>query len=244
MHRAFSKFSQFMLAYGVGARTAPGEGPACNLFSMTGDYMDPYIESADQLVNSYSGTLKSVKLALPVKFSPLIKLICDLASLEFGSGRFGGIKSIKNYFVVAVLMAGVIDDFEETLREILASANLPVSVVFVKIGAASHEDNDSNHLRRLSHQAFKECERDFIDVIVYDKYKSNIAAASDPHKVMGLTQMAKQQFEFDLIRNIPKQVEKFFELQQFDMETCPESPSCLSKAAKASVLSPSHIMRR
>jgi hypothetical protein len=30
--------------------------------------------------------------------------------------------------------------------------------------------------------------------------------------------MLGQQFEYDIIKNIPKQVEKFFELQQFDFE--------------------------
>jgi len=34
----YKHFSKFMLAYGIGARTVGGEGPACNLFSMTGDF--------------------------------------------------------------------------------------------------------------------------------------------------------------------------------------------------------------
>jgi hypothetical protein len=36
-----------MLGYGFGARTVPGEGPACNLFSLTGDFQDPVIESEE-----------------------------------------------------------------------------------------------------------------------------------------------------------------------------------------------------
>jgi len=35
---SFKYFSKFMLAYGNGARTVSGEGPACDLFSMTGDF--------------------------------------------------------------------------------------------------------------------------------------------------------------------------------------------------------------
>jgi len=35
------------MAYGVGARTEPGEGPACDLFSMTGDQGDPLVESEE-----------------------------------------------------------------------------------------------------------------------------------------------------------------------------------------------------
>lgn len=119
VHRAYKGFSEYMLAYGFGARTVKGEGPACNLFSMTGDFMDPFIDNEDQLLNSYSGTLKSVKLALPVQFRDIIKMVCDIATLEFGdmpqqSER--DIRQIKNYYVLVILMAGVIDDFQNALN--------------------------------------------------------------------------------------------------------------------------------
>jgi len=35
---SFQYFSKFSLGYGFGARTVETEGPACNLFSMTGDF--------------------------------------------------------------------------------------------------------------------------------------------------------------------------------------------------------------
>lgn len=47
VYRSYNKFSEFMLSYGFGARTVQGEGPACNLFSMTGDFMDPFIDGED-----------------------------------------------------------------------------------------------------------------------------------------------------------------------------------------------------
>lgn len=121
-----------MLAYGYGARTVDGEGPACDLFSMTGDIQDPFVENEEQLINCYCGTIKTVKLALPVNYKQIIKLVCDLASIEFGTAS--EIKEVKNYYVLVMLMAGVIDDFEETMNEILRAANLPVSVIVVKIG--------------------------------------------------------------------------------------------------------------
>ncbi len=40
----FKFFSRFILPYGVGARTAVvKEGPACNLFAMNGDALEPII---------------------------------------------------------------------------------------------------------------------------------------------------------------------------------------------------------
>ena len=103
-----------MLSYGFGARTVEGDGPACNLFSMTGDFTDPFIEGEEQLINSYGGTLKSVKLALPVNFRDIIKMVCDLAQIEYGTAS--DVKSIRNYYILVILMAGVIDDFEPALN--------------------------------------------------------------------------------------------------------------------------------
>lgn len=69
-----------MLSYGFGARTVQeGDGPACNLFSMTGDFMDPFVSNDEELFNSYVGSLKTVKLALPVFFQDILKLVCDIA---------------------------------------------------------------------------------------------------------------------------------------------------------------------
>lgn len=73
--RSFTPYSKFKLAYGFGARTIPGEGPACNLFSMTGDYNDPFIDTESEIINSYSGTIKSVRLALPVNYSKIIRFV-------------------------------------------------------------------------------------------------------------------------------------------------------------------------
>lgn len=74
-----------MLGYGFGARTVDGEGPACNLISMTGDYSEPFIEDEEDLIRSYIGTIKSVKLGLPVQFQDVIKQVCDLAHIEYGT---------------------------------------------------------------------------------------------------------------------------------------------------------------
>lgn len=69
-----------MLSYGFGACTVNAkDGPTCNLFSMTGDFLDPFVEDEEQLYNSYVGSIKSVKLALPVCFKDILKLVCDIA---------------------------------------------------------------------------------------------------------------------------------------------------------------------
>jgi hypothetical protein len=71
---------------------------------------------------------------------------------------------------MVILMAGVIDDFEDALNQILRAAHLPVSVKIIKIGA-SQEENDSKNLQTLSEKSFAECERNYIDVLSYEIYK-------------------------------------------------------------------------
>ena len=47
---------------------------------MTGDMNNPYLSnSPESLIASYASTLRSVRLALPVNFKAIIKLVCDLA---------------------------------------------------------------------------------------------------------------------------------------------------------------------
>ena len=86
VQKGFYHFYRFMLAYGFGARTfregGPKDAPACNLFSMTGDYFNPFITNQAGLVTGYQKTLKGVELVLPVFFRDVIKQVCDLAQLE------------------------------------------------------------------------------------------------------------------------------------------------------------------
>ena len=71
--KSFSKYAKFMLAYGIGGRTMDGEGPACKtLFSLSGDFMDPYVETQEELLKSYKGTLQSVKIALPINYRHIV----------------------------------------------------------------------------------------------------------------------------------------------------------------------------
>ena len=44
--------------------------------------------------------------------------------------------------------------------------------MIIKVGA-NQEENDSKNLRVLSEKAFKECERNFIDVYNYEQYKKD-----------------------------------------------------------------------
>ena len=105
---------------------------------MTGDFKDPYVTDSSHLVNCYEETIKSVKLALPVMYKKILKIICDLAQLEMQKG----IQHVRNYYVLTLIMAGMIDDFKDALNEMLRAANLPISIIVIKMGK-NQEENDS-----------------------------------------------------------------------------------------------------
>ena len=56
-----------------------GTGPSVDICSMTGDFADPYVESQDELLNCYEGTLQAVKIAGPVNYKAIVKFVCDMA---------------------------------------------------------------------------------------------------------------------------------------------------------------------
>ncbi len=55
---------------------------------------------------------------------------------------------------------------------------------------------------------FKQCERTFVDLIELDKFK--VPVNDKP--------FLTNHFAFEVVRNIPFQIEKFFELQRFDLD--------------------------
>ena len=78
---------------------------------------------------------------------------------------------IKNYYVLTLLMAGIIDDLEDSVNEILRAADLPISVVIIKIGKTSSTENDSAVLIEKTASTFEQCERVFIDMLDFENYK-------------------------------------------------------------------------
>ena len=66
----------------------------------------------------------------------------DIEEIEEIVKKKQKIKNVRNYYVLTLMMVGVIDDFKDALNELLRAANLPISVIVIKMGKNS-EDNDS-----------------------------------------------------------------------------------------------------
>jgi Copine len=100
------------------------------------------------------------------------------------------------------MMAGVIDDFQEALNELMRAVNLPVSVLIVKIGG-NQDENDTNNLMELSQQAFDKAERNFVKVLDYEhQYKKKMTSLDSKLK-SSVSKFMKQKFQHDLIIDLP-----------------------------------------
>ena len=52
------------------------------------------------------------------------------------------IANVKNYYILTILVAVIVDDFKDTLNQMLRAANLPISIIVLKVGT-NNEENDS-----------------------------------------------------------------------------------------------------
>ena len=77
------------------------------------------------------------------------------------------IQGLKNYYVLTLLMAGMVDDFQDALNEMLRAAKLPVSIIVIKLGKDSDE-NDSEKFIKKAIPAFKSSERIFVYLLDFE----------------------------------------------------------------------------
>ena len=75
-------------------------------------------------------------------------------------------------------------------------------------------------------QSFQDCERVFLDLFDFENYKNE----KGQHTVF-----YEQQLEYDLIKSIPTQIEKFFEMQRYETESDLFTEDKLSAALKKSI---------
>lgn len=101
-------------------------------------------------------------------------------------------------------MAGVIDDLESSLNALLKAKDIPVSIVIVKVGA--QDEQDSNTLMKKATEVLSTCERSFVSLTELEKFKKVGEPALTNH------------FAYDVIKNLPSEIERFFELSRFDLD--------------------------
>jgi hypothetical protein len=149
-------------ALGFGARIPP-TGQVSHEFFLTLDPSQPYCQGIDGVLAAYYNSLHNVQLYGPTNFSPVIRHVANFAeAYKFDS---------SNYFILLIITDGIITDFEETKRSIIAASNLPMSIIIVGVGqedfsAMDDLDSDEELLRSGSLVA----QRDIVQFVELRKF--------------------------------------------------------------------------
>ena len=70
----------FMPIFGFGAKTFKGSGETCNIFPISMNMSNPLIPNQQEsLKNVYAKCLESIKLDLPVKLTPMLLFLKNIA---------------------------------------------------------------------------------------------------------------------------------------------------------------------
>eukprot|EP00826_Nyctotherus_ovalis_P008322 TRINITY_DN1214_c0_g1_i1.p1 TRINITY_DN1214_c0_g1~~TRINITY_DN1214_c0_g1_i1.p1 ORF type:complete len:644 (-),score=151.19 TRINITY_DN1214_c0_g1_i1:94-2025(-) len=179
-------FYSRMFAYGFGAKVVPKRSKLTDCFSLNGNIFNPSIRNKDELVESYVKSIKKVELCLPVNYTGVIKVAKEMAQLELkrfaqnynnakhmlSSMKAGSL--LRNYYVLYILTAGVLDDPEEAFLECLSIPELPLSIVFIKIGNQQMKDvDDLGELKKRLEQ-YQSQKRKFVSLVEFDRVYNDL----------------------------------------------------------------------
>ncbi len=218
-------FYSKMLSYGFGAKVVPKKSRLSSCFSLNGNIFDPMIRNREELVSSYIKTIKSVELCLPVNYCEVIRTAKGLAQYELNEYRRKyrynqhnlnssnnnlSTPMLNNYYVLYIVTAGVLDDAEEAFAECSNIVDLPMSIVFVKIGNQQMRDvDDLSELQHKIEQSY--CQhRKFVSTVEFDRVYNDLP-----------------NFGKFLVSSVPAQALQFFKLAQRRMSgsASPDFPS-------------------
>ena len=115
------------MMYGFGAQVQDCYSQkASSLFSLNGRFFQPYIEGGlEEAIEVYRRACERVKLFRPDNINESIKFFCDMAEQAEVS------QSNQKYFVLVVIADGIECFLEESIRSLIRSSTLPLSVIIV-----------------------------------------------------------------------------------------------------------------
>ena len=147
-------------AFGFGARLPDGNVNMC--FHLNFD-QNPYVPGVQGVLDCYGRALASVRLSGPTNFAPTIATANRLSRSSPGV-----------YTVLLILTDGDITDMPETVNELVACDDAPLSIVVVGVGSAcdfammDQLDADRNPLRNSS--TGKQCRRDLVQFVPFKNF--------------------------------------------------------------------------
>lgn len=145
---------------------------------------DPNVNSIEEMIEVYKSALNKTALSGPTYFAPFLTKLKNFVQSSKGS-----------YFVLMILTDGMINDFKETVEQIIECSYLPISIVIIGVGKADFSqmemlDGDDMPLTDSKGNAIA---RDIVQFVPYKKFEKN-----------------PKQLSEQVLRELPGQIELFY----------------------------------
>uniref|UniRef100_A0A7S3N8N0 Copine C-terminal domain-containing protein n=1 Tax=Euplotes harpa TaxID=151035 RepID=A0A7S3N8N0_9SPIT len=196
--KVYGDLTSFMMGFGMGGKTYPKQHLASDIFALSGNMFNP-VFNKEELVEKYGEVFSKISVSTPINYSPVCEIVADYARYEKENYE------ARNFYSLIYITPGLIDDYEKTLSTIKEMIGLPMCVTVVKL--YNDQLNDTNDTLSLAEDLKTSSElSDLYRYIDYQKFKEG---------------KALREFEVELIRQVPLNVQRYFAANNtfaFDLE--------------------------
>jgi len=139
-------------------------GLTSHCFAINHNEGDPYAQGLQGILSSYHQSLSEITLDGPTHFSDILKRVAFLCQSDRGNV----------YHILLILTDGEIHDKKETIDQIVASSNLPLSIIIVGVGYDDFtnliELDSDRHVLKDSNG--KSALRDIVQFVPFRKFRA------------------------------------------------------------------------
>lgn len=162
--------SQNIPTYGFGAKLHPAN-IVSHCFPIDPNQVE--LPGINSVISAYINSFSSLNLYGPTNFSPVINNATQIAQqMEINEDDF------QSYLLLLIITDGSISDIDNTIENIVTSANLPMSIIIVGVG---NEDFESMRILEGDEGILKDhmgrpCPRDTVEFVQFNAANGNDAA--------------------------------------------------------------------
>ena len=191
---AYYDSDELFPVYGFGG-IPQGSEEVSHCFNINFNKDNPNIKGIDNVLKIYKESLKKIEFYGPTYFSPVIKKVVGKIKDDLKNRP-----EKNNYYFLMILTDGMINDYKETVDNIVDASNLPLSIVIIGVGDKDFEimnklDGDEEPLIN-SHEELRK--RDIVQFVEFNKYKNSIHSGTDLSE--------------EVLKEIPRQVEEYYQI--------------------------------
>ena len=189
---AYYDSDELFPVYGFGGIPKGSKEVVSHCFNINFNKDNPNIQGIDNVLKIYKESLKKIEFYAPTYFSPIIEKVVGKIKDDLKN------RSEKsNYYFLMILTDGMINDYKETIDNIVDASNLPLSIVIIGVGDKDFEnmnnlDGDEEPLTN-SHGELRK--RDIVQFVEFNQYKNSGTDLSE-----------------EVLKEIPRQVEEYYQI--------------------------------